>query len=94
MTVSSHTLVPIRKSQNNENKFCEIKCLGSTYLNGCKAEIVDSIYILFMIIFIMSIAKRQKQIIGKEEYIVFQSTDFSLDQYYNFISESYAVILY
>lgn len=57
MTVSSHTLVPIRKSQNNENKFCEIKCLGSTYLNGCKAEIVDSIYILFMIIFIMSIAK-------------------------------------
>jgi hypothetical protein len=47
-----------------------------------------------MIIFIMSIAKRQKQIIGKEEYIVFQSTDFSLDQYYNFVSQSYAVILY
>ena len=57
MTVSSHTLVPIRKSQNNENKFCESKCLGSTYLNGCEAEIVDLIYILFMIIFIMSIAK-------------------------------------
>ena len=48
---------------------------------------------LIMIIFIMSIAKRQKQIIGKEEYIVFQSTDFSLDQYYNFISQSYAVIV-
>ena len=47
-----------------------------------------------MIIFIMSIAKRQKQIIGKEEYIVFQWTDFSLDQYYNFISQSYAVIVY
>ena len=31
---------------------------------------------LIVIIFIMSIAKRQKQIIGKEEYIVFQSTDF------------------
>ena len=57
MTVSSHTLVPIRKSQNNENKFCEIKCLGSTYLNVCEAEIVDLNYILFMIIFIMSIAK-------------------------------------
>jgi len=49
---------------------------------------------LIMIIFIMSIAKRQKRIIGKEDYIVFQSTDVSLDQYYNFISQSYAVIVY
>ena len=93
LTVNSHTLVPERKSQNNENKFYEMNFLGSSYLNGCKAEIVDFICILIMIIFIMSIAKRQKQIIGKEEYIVFQSTDFSLDQYYNFISQSYAVIV-
>ena len=32
--------------------------------------------------------------IYKEEYIVFESCDFSLDQYYNFISQSYAVIVY
>jgi len=42
----------------------------------------------------MSIDKRQKQIIGKKEYIVLQSTDFSLDQYYNLISQSYAVIIF
>ena len=43
LTVNSHTIVPIRKSQNNENKFYEMNVLGSTYLNGCKAEIVDFI---------------------------------------------------
>ena len=66
MTVSSHTLVPIRKSQNIENKFYEMNLLGSTYLNWCKAGIVDLIYILFMIIFIMSIAKiKNKSFIKK-----------------------------
>lgn len=43
LTVNSHTRVPIRKSQNDENKFYEMNFLGSTYLNGCKAEIVDFI---------------------------------------------------
>ena len=38
--------------------------------------------------------QNKKQMIYKEEYIVFESTDFSLDQYYNFISQSYAVIVY
>ena len=43
LTVNSHTRVPIRKSQNDENKFYEMNFLGSTYLNKCKAEIVDFI---------------------------------------------------
>ena len=38
--------------------------------------------------------QNKKQMIYKEEYIVFESCDFSLDQYYNFISQSYAVIVY
>ena len=43
LTVNSHTLVPIRKSQNNGNKFYEMNFLGSTYLNACKVEIFDFI---------------------------------------------------
>lgn len=59
MTVSSHTLVPIRKSQNNENKFCEIKCLGFIH------DYIHNEY-----------CQNKKQMIYKEEYIVFESSDF------------------